>query len=159
MWNLQRSSACLGTFDRQTCPRIRTVPDGCVFCAIVAGEEPAQVVIESGRAIALLDINPAGDGHTLVIPKSHADDIWDLTGEDSDEVWRLTRRVADRLRNVLQPEGLTLFQANGHAGWQDVFHFHLHVVPRWNDDGLIRPWESTPTEASRLDDIAARLRE
>jgi histidine triad (HIT) family protein len=133
------------------------MPDACVFCAIVAGEQPSRLVMESSRATAILDINPAGDGHTLVIPKSHATDIWDLTDEDADEAWRLTRRVANRLNEVLDPGGLTLFQANRRAGWQDVFHFHIHLIPRWVGDGLIKPWEVTPGDPSRLDEMAARL--
>jgi histidine triad (HIT) family protein len=80
--------------------------------------------------MAVLDINPASDGHTLVIPRNHAADIWELSGEDADEVWRLAGQVAHRLKEVLKPEGLTLFQANGSAGWQDAFHFHVHLVPR-----------------------------
>lgn len=107
--------------------------------------------------MAILDINPAGEGHTLVIPKSHAIDIWALRDEDADDVWHLTRRAAHRLKEVLEPEGLTLFQANRHAGWQDVFHFHIHLVPRWEGDGLTRPWEVTPGDASHLDEIAVRL--
>ena len=85
----------------------------CVFCAIVAGAEAAQVLMQSDRAVAFLDINPAGEGHTLVIPRRHVTDIWELEGEDADDVWRLTISVAHRLREVLHPDGLTLFQANG----------------------------------------------
>lgn len=114
--------------------------------------------MESVRAFAFLDINPAGEGHTLVIPKSHAADIWELTGEDAREVWELTGLVATRLRDVLQPEGLTLFQANGRAGWQDVFHFHVHLIPRWTGDALIKPWVVAPGDPAELDAIAARLR-
>jgi histidine triad (HIT) family protein len=110
--------------------------------------------MESNRATAFLDVNPAGQGHTLVIPRSHATDIWGLTEEDADEVWRLTRRVAHRLREGLEPEGLTLFQANGSAGWQDVFHVHIHLVPRWAGDRLIKPWEGAPGDPSRLDQLA-----
>jgi histidine triad (HIT) family protein len=138
-------------------PSIRSMAADCVFCAIVAGDAPSRLVMESSRAMALLDINPASDGHTLVIPRTHATDIWKLAGEDADEVWRLTLRVAHRLDEVLKPEGLTLFQANRRAGWQDVFHFHIHVVPRWRDDGLIKPWEMAQGDPSRLDKIAAQL--
>jgi histidine triad (HIT) family protein len=131
--------------------------DECVLCAIAAGEEPSRLVMESSRAAAFLDINPAAPGHTLVIPRSHATDIWELTDDDADEVWRLTMRVAHRLKDVLEPGGLTLFQANGRAGWQDIFHFHIHLVPRWVGDGLIKPWELTPGDPSRLDELAAQL--
>jgi len=130
----------------------------CVFCAIAAGTEPAQVVMQSDRAIAFLDVNPAGEGHTLVIPRRHAADIWELEGEDADEVWRLTIRVAHRLRDVLRPDGLTLFQANGAAGWQHIFHFHLHLVPRWREDKLTPPWLRVPADADHLREVGARLR-
>jgi histidine triad (HIT) family protein len=129
-----------------------------VFCAIAAGAEAAQVVMESDRAIAFLDINPAGEGHTLVIPRRHVTDIWELDGEGADDVWRLTIRVAHRLREVLQPDGLTLVQANGAAGWQHLFHFHTHLVPRWRDDRLTRPWSMVPGDPRHLEDLGARLR-
>jgi histidine triad (HIT) family protein len=130
----------------------------CVFCAIAAGAEAAQVVMQSDRAIAFLDINPAGEGHTLVIPRRHVTDIWELDGEDADDVWRLTIRVAHRLREVLQPDGLTLVQANGAAGWQHVFHFHTHLVPRWRDDRLTPPWRRVGSDADRLREVGDRLR-
>ena len=129
-----------------------------MFCAIAAGTEPAHVVMETDRAIAFLDINPAGEGHTLVIPRRHTTDIWELEGEDADEVWRLTIRVAHRLREVLGSDGLTLFQANGQAGWQHVFHFHTHLVPRWRGDRLTRPWSMVPGDPRQLGDLGARLR-
>ena len=130
---------------------------GCVFCGIVDGDLPSRVVGENARAVAFLDINPATDGHTLVIPRTHADDIWDLNDEDAAAVWDLTRAVAARLRDVLEPDGLTLFQANRTAGWQDVFHVHVHVVPRWTGDGLTKPWHTRPGDDATLDRIAERL--
>jgi histidine triad (HIT) family protein len=129
----------------------------CVFCGIVAGALPSRKVMESERALAFLDINPAADGHTLVIPKAHATDIWELDRDDGAAVWDLTRGVADRIREVLAPDGLTLFQANRSAGWQDVFHLHVHVVPRWAGDRLTRPWRPTPADEGTLDLIAERL--
>lgn len=135
-----------------------TMSDRCLFCGIAEGTEPAHVVMDSERAIAFLDINPAAEGHVLVIPRRHATDIWELDGEDANEVWRLTIRVAHRIRGVLEPDGLTLFQANGAAGWQHVFHFHTHLVPRWRGDRLTRPWTMIPAEPRRLSDVGARLR-
>ena len=133
--------------------------DGCIFCAIVAGTQPAEVVRENQRALAFMDINPATDGHTLVVSKAHARDLWDLEPEDGGAVWALTQEVAEAIRAGLAPDGLTLFQANAIAGWQDVFHFHLHLVPRWADDDLVKPWRP---DASRRDGIeaaaAARIR-
>jgi histidine triad (HIT) family protein len=119
----------------------------CIFCEIVAGSAPSEAVGENDRALAFMDINPAADGHTLVISKAHAEDIWDLSSEDGAAVWALTARVAGAIRTGLEPDGLTLFQANRRAGWQDVFHFHLHLVPRWTGDELVRSWE--PSDARR----------
>lgn len=125
---------------------------GCIICDIVAGVQSAEIVGESDRALAFMDINPATDGHTLVVSKRHADDIWHLELEDGRGVWSLAQGLADAIRLGLEPDGLTLFQANSKAGWQDVFHFHLHLVPRWMDDDLVKPWRPS---ASRRDGITA----
>jgi histidine triad (HIT) family protein len=129
----------------------------CVFCSLVARTEPSRQVMENDRAVAFLDINPAADGHTLVVAKEHFPDIWALSEEAASDVWRLAVGVAHRLNEVLDPDGMTLFQANRAAGWQDIFHFHLHVVPRWEGDELVRPWRHTPGDSERLDEIAGRL--
>jgi histidine triad (HIT) family protein len=134
------------------------VTDACVFCDIVAGRGPADVVGENERALALMDINPANEGHVLVISRAHAEDIWNLDVEDGRDVWALAMRIAHGIRGGLAPDGMTLFQANRVAGWQDVFHFHLHLVPRWDGDDLIRPW--TPSAAGRdhIASVAERIR-
>ena len=128
----------------------------CPFCAIVAGAD-AAIVTESHRAVAFLDRAPANDGHTLVVPRAHARDIWDLTPEDGAEVWGLAREVAQRIKFVFEPDGLTLAQANGEAAGQDVFHFHLHVIPRWRGDGFVRHWRPK-RDATDLSSVAAQLR-
>ena len=130
----------------------------CVVCAIVSGSLPSRQVGENDRALAFLDINPATDGHTLVAPKAHTAEIWDLPRPDGHAVIDLVRETAALLRRVLRPEGMTLFQANGGAGWQDVGHVHVHVVPRWTGDGLTKPWGGTPGNPAALDHLAVRLR-
>jgi histidine triad (HIT) family protein len=130
---------------------------GCVFCSIVAGEASSYRVAESDRALAFLDINPAVEGHTLVIPKAHADNIWDLDPQDGTAVWALAQDVAGLLQDRLRPDGMTLFQANGKFGWQHVFHFHVHVVPRWADDKLHKPWEMKEGDPAQLTDVLRRL--
>jgi histidine triad (HIT) family protein len=130
---------------------------GCVFCAIAAGEASSYQVAESDGALAFLDINPATEGHTLVIPKSHADDIFDLDPEDGRSVWTLAQEVSTLLQDRLRPDGLTLFQANGKSGWQHVFHFHLHVVPRWAGDALHKPWEMAEGDPAELTGVLERL--
>ena len=133
-------------------------PPDCVFCGIVAGNEPAEVVAEDERALAFMDSNPATDGHTLVLSKRHAEDIWDLEPEDGSAVWSLAKDVAEAIRTGLRPEGLTLFQANAKAGWQEVFHFHLHLVPRWMGDGLVRPWRSGTSKRDGIEAAATGIR-
>jgi histidine triad (HIT) family protein len=130
----------------------------CIFCAIVAGTTPSFRVAGSDLAYAFLDINPATDGHTLVIPKAHATDIWDLDPEDGRATWTLAQDVAHLLRDRMRADGMTLAQANGRAGWQHVFHVHIHVIPRWEGDGLIQPWHMTPGDPARLAAIADRLK-
>jgi histidine triad (HIT) family protein len=92
-----------------------------------------------------------------VIPRGHSADIWDLPLDDGLAVWALAQHVARVLHDVLRPDGLTLFQANRQAGFQDVVHFHLHVVPRWHGDGLRKAWESRPADPDHLAAIAERL--
>jgi histidine triad (HIT) family protein len=130
----------------------------CIFCAIVAGDAPSERVAENDRALAIMDISPATDGHTLVISKAHADDIWALGADDGQAVWSLTSDVAKAIRDGLSPEGLTLFQANRDAGWQDVFHFHLHLVPRWTNDDLVKPWRPSAARRDRIGEAAAKIR-
>jgi histidine triad (HIT) family protein len=129
----------------------------CVFCDIVTARQPAAIVFEDELTMAFLDITAVMEGHTLVIPKRHAADLWDITREDACAVMNTVHRVARRIREVLEPDGLTLFQANRDAGWQDVFHLHVHLVPRMAGDHLHRPWSAKPVALSELIAIRARL--
>ena len=130
----------------------------CTFCAIVEGRAPAEVVFEDGETLAFMDINPANPGHTLVIPKQHVRDIYELDGETAAAVMRVTVRVARAIKRALQPDGMNLVQSNERAGGQDIFHFHVHIVPRWYGDGLrlARPPEVRRTMP--IGEAAARIR-
>ncbi|GIJ78809.1 histidine triad (HIT) family protein [Micromonospora phaseoli] len=129
----------------------------CVFCAIAAGTHPAPVVYEDEDTVAFLDITAVTPGHTLVVPRRHAADLWEIRPEDWAAVARTAHRIASRIRSELDPDGLTLFQANRAAGWQDVFHLHLHVVPRATNDRLHRPWVASPVPLERLEGMRRRL--
>ncbi|MCP9489976.1 MAG: HIT domain-containing protein [Solirubrobacteraceae bacterium MAG38_C4-C5] len=128
-----------------------TDPD-CLFCKIVAGEVPATKIDEDERTIAFMDINPGTRGHALVVPRNHARDLHDIDLDDLTAVAHAGQRLAARQRNVLGAEGVNLLNACGAAAWQTVFHFHLHVVPRYAGDGLNLPWVPSPGDP---DDIAA----
>jgi histidine triad (HIT) family protein len=134
-----------------------TPHNGCVFCAIVSRTHPAAIVYEDASTLAFLDITAVMPGHTLVIPKTHATDLWEIAPDEWTSVTRTVYRVAQRIGDVLRPDGMTLFQANRDAGWQDVFHLHVHLVPRMTGDHLHRPWTASPVVLSTLEPTRARL--
>ena len=129
----------------------------CIFCKIVAGELPAAVVASDERALAFLDINPATRGHTLVIPRAHAEDIHEIDSEDLAAAIALAQRIAGRVRERLGADGVNLLHSSGSAAWQTVFHFHIHVIPRYVGDPLRLPWVPAPGEASEIAAAAAAL--
>lgn len=129
----------------------------CILCGIVAGTSPARVVYEDDKTMAFLDIAPAAPGHTLVIPKAHVPHLLESTPEGAAAVIQTARIVARLIDARLQPDGLTLFQAIKEAGWQEVHHLHVHVVPRWNGDELVRPYDPAPASESELDTVLAQL--
>ena len=130
----------------------------CVFCAIRDGRLPAVTLAEDERAFAILDINPIHDGHTLVIPRAHAETIFEIAEEDVVATMRLARRVAAGIRKALRPDGLNLLQNNGPAAFQSVPHFHVHLIPRWDDDDKGFTWDLVPGNPSRMRDVAGRIR-
>ena len=116
------------------------------------------MVAEDDRTIAFLDRNQATTGHTLVVPRAHACDIWEISEADAVAVMAMAKRVARLIDDRLGPDGLNLTQSNRSAAWQDVFHFHLHVIPRWSGDGLTPPWRPTRHSDEQLAATLARLR-
>jgi histidine triad (HIT) family protein len=134
--------------------------DGCVFCAIVAGTAPAERVYEDAWVVAIMDIHPAVTGHVLVIPKRHSPDLWDIEPEDAERAMAASVKVAGMIRRALAPDGINLVHASGRAAWQTVFHFHLHLVPRHEHDGLVPPWSlgQPRAEDARLREVAGKIR-
>jgi histidine triad (HIT) family protein len=124
----------------------------CTFCKIVAGEVPATIVDEDERTIAFMDIQPASRGHALVIPRAHAADVHTITHEDLAAVAVAAQRLAAKVRDNLGADGVNLLNSNGAAAWQTVFHFHMHVIPRYAGDPLRLPWVPA---AGDMDAIAA----
>ena len=129
----------------------------CIFCKIVAGELPAAVVASDERALAFLDINPATRGHTLVIPRAHVQDIHEIDTDDLAAATALAQTIAGRARERLGADGVNLLHSSGSAAWQTVFHFHIHVIPRYLGDPLRLPWVPAPGEASEIAAAAAAL--
>jgi len=132
----------------------------CIFCGIIAGEVPATLIHEDDRTVAFMDIQPATRGHALVIPRRHATDLLDIAADDLAACAATAQRVAGLAMRNLGADGVNLVNACGPAAWQTVFHFHLHVVPRYADDpardDLQLPWIPTPGDP---DVIASAARE
>ena len=129
----------------------------CIFCKIVAGELPAAVVGSDERVLAFLDINPATRGHTLVIPRAHVEDLHEIDSEDLAAATALAQRIAGRVRERLGADGVNLLHSSGSAAWQTVFHFHIHVIPRYLGDPLRLPWVPAPGDPSEIAAAAAAL--
>jgi histidine triad (HIT) family protein len=131
----------------------------CIFCAIASNRAPASIVYQDESTIAFLDIHPISKGHTLVIPREHCANLYELSADAGEMVMRTTVKVAEALRDVLKPDGLNLLQSNGQAAGQTVFHFHFHLVPRWRDDGLFLPRHTLgEAQRSHLIELATALR-
>lgn len=122
----------------------------CIFCKIVAGEIPSKKIYEDELHLAFLDIFPASKGHSLVIPKAHHADIHSMSAAQYGALASVAKTVADLLQAKLKSEGTTIFQMNREAGWQTVFHAHMHVIPRWRNDGLHKPWDIAPADEGSL---------
>ncbi len=130
----------------------------CVFCTIAAHRAPAAIIYEDEDSLAFLDIHPLTRGHTLVIPREHCANVFELTTAAGEAVMRATIKVARALRQELQPDGLNLLQSNGRAAGQTVYHFHFHLVPRWSKDGLFLPPHPFPVaDREELSALAAAL--
>ncbi len=132
-------------------------PD-CIFCRIVAGEIPAQVVSEDERTISFMDVHPGSRGHALVIPRRHTRDLWEIDQEDLAAVMQAAQRLALRVRERLGADGVNLINSSGAAAWQTVFHFHVHVLPRYENDPLRLPWTPAEGDPEEIAALAQQLR-
>jgi histidine triad (HIT) family protein len=132
--------------------------DDCLFCGIVAGSIPSETIDSDERTVAFMDINPATAGHALVVPRKHSADLLEIGDEDLTAVNLAAQRLARRMKDVLGADGINLINACGAAAWQTVFHFHIHVVPRYEDDPLKLPWIPEPGDSDEIAAVAAKLR-
>ena len=133
-----------------------SVPD-CIFCAVVAGDSPAEIVDSDEHTITLMDINPATRGHALVVPRRHSEDLLSIGEADLVNCAVAAQRVAKRMEATLAPDGFNLLNATRAAAWQTVFHFHIHVIPRYVGDPLRLPWVPGPGDRDEIAAAAAAL--
>jgi len=130
----------------------------CIFCRIIARALPAEILYESARVISILDINPIHHGHALVIPKAHCADFLAVPEEDLQEVLRVTQIVARALVDALRLDGFNIFSNNGRIAGQSVFHFHMHVTPRYPDDDIRFVLKLKSYPGGSMAEYAARIR-
>jgi histidine triad (HIT) family protein len=131
-------------------------PD-CIFCKIAAGELPARIVDEDERTIAFMDIAPATRGHALVIPREHSRDLLDVAPDDLEATILAAKRLAARASERLGADGVNLLNSCGAAAWQTVFHFHIHVIPRYEGDPLRLPWVPSAGDPEQIEAVAEEL--
>jgi len=136
------------------------VPMECIFCKIVDGEIPAVKVLDEERVVAFMDINPSSKGHMLVVPKNHAENIFEIPESDLTALIKAVKRCAKAVKEALNAEGITILQLNGKASDQIVPHLHIHIIPRWKNDGLpISSWEMKPGDMEEIKNIAREVQE
>ena len=130
----------------------------CVFCRIVARQIPATVVHEDEHTLAFMDLGQVNPGHVLVTLKAHAENLFGLQGAQAAAVGVTAARVARAIRDAFKPEGLSVYQANGKAAGQTVFHYHMHLVPRYDGDGMALSWPVKNPAREKLEEYAAKIR-
>ncbi len=130
----------------------------CVFCRIVAKEIPAAVVFEDEHTIAFMDAGQVNPGHVLVAAKGHAENLYELDDAQAGALLKAAARVARAIRAAFNPAGLSVYQANGKAAWQTVFHFHMHLLPRHEGDGMALTWPAKNPPRETLAEYAEWIR-
>jgi histidine triad (HIT) family protein len=131
----------------------------CIFCKIVAKEAASSILYEDDTVIAFLDIRPLTMGHTLVIPKDHYVDIFDIPPKELTSVHLVAKQLAFAVKKATSADGISIIQQNGKAAGQDIFHFHVHVVPRFAGQTLPRFSELKEVERVKLDGMAEKIRQ
>jgi len=130
----------------------------CVFCRIVARQIPATVVHEDAETLAFMDIGQVNPGHVLVACKAHVENVYGLQDAQAAAAFRAAAKVARAIRAAFDPPGLSIYQANGKPAGQTVFHFHLHVLPRHDSDGMQLVWPVKNPPREKLEEYAAQIR-
>ncbi|MBA2793716.1 MAG: HIT family protein [Thermoleophilaceae bacterium] len=132
--------------------------EDCIFCKIVAGELPAEKITEDEHTVAFMDINPWTRGHALVIPREHSKNLYEISDDDLARTLQAAKGLAARMRDKLGADGVNLLNSCEPAAWQTVFHFHVHVIPRYDGDPLRLPGQPITPGEGELADVASELR-
>jgi histidine triad (HIT) family protein len=141
------------------CPKLAPMSDpDCLFCKIIAGEIEGQIVAEDERTVAFMDINPATRGHALVVPRRHVANVLEIEPDELAATVLAAQRLARLATERLGADGVNLINSCGSAAWQTVFHFHIHVIPRYQGDPLRLPWVPAPGDPHEIAAAARELR-
>ena len=132
--------------------------EDCVFCKIVNGDIPSNTIYENSEFKVIMDISPATKGHVLVLPKEHFKDIYDIDAETAGKLFQLAAAVARALKEVLHCDGLNIIQNNGEIAGQTVFHFHMHLIPRYEGDDVTVKWKEHSMDAEEMDQLRKDIR-
>ena len=132
--------------------------EDCVFCKIVSGDIPSNTIYENSEFKVIMDISPATKGHVLVLPKEHFKDIYDIDAETAGKLFQLAAVVARALKEVLHCDGLNIIQNNGEIAGQTVFHFHMHLIPRYEGDDVTVKWKEHSMDAEEMDQLRKDIR-
>jgi histidine triad (HIT) family protein len=130
----------------------------CIFCKVLAGEIPSERVYEDDHTVAVMDINPWTRGHAVVIPRKHAENLFEIEDAELEHVAVAAKRLATKMRDTLGCDGVNLLQSNGRAAWQTIFHLHVHVIPRYDGDPLELPTRPQPAKPEELAEVAEEIR-
>ncbi|RTZ99172.1 MAG: HIT family protein [Deltaproteobacteria bacterium] len=133
--------------------------ENCIFCQIITGRIPSVKVYEDDRVFAFEDINPISEGHTLIIPKTHAENLFEMTGADLSAVIHASKKVASGIQKALSPDGIAMLQLNGRGANQVVMHYHMHLVPRMPGAGRlpITIWEIKAGDMDAIQKTGAKI--
>jgi histidine triad (HIT) family protein len=130
----------------------------CIFCKIAQGEIPSSTIYEDDLFRVILDLSPATRGHALILPKKHMADIFELDETTAEKAFALAARIARAMKEALHCDGLNIVQNNGETAGQTVFHFHMHIIPRYTDDGQNINWVPGTSEAADREAIAEQIK-
>ena len=133
--------------------------ENCIFCKIANGEIPAATLYEDSDFRVILDLGPASKGHALILPKKHAANIYELPDETAGKAMILAKHMATRIKDALHCDGFNIVQNNGEIAGQTVFHFHMHIIPRYKNDTVNVTWKQNEADASVIEDIKSKVSE
>lgn len=130
----------------------------CIFCKLASGEFGSATIYEDELFRVILDISPAAKGHALLLPKRHLENIFELDGMESEKALQVVKKVCTALKKTLNCDGINVLQNNGTAAGQSVFHYHVHMIPRYDNDNIIIPWETLSYADGEANELAAKIK-